>query len=124
VTDIERLRVNAGHIKDVTDQPERAPRLCATPARRNLDGRETDADLKTLERNATWLTQIVEDVLDVSRIVSGKIRIDLQSTELPLTIDKPVASLEPGATAKGRANSNYRRPRSTNPSIRHSRRRA
>ena len=28
--------------------------------------------LETLERNATWLTQIVEDVLDVSRIVSGQ----------------------------------------------------
>jgi hypothetical protein len=35
---------------------------------------------------ATSLTQIVEDVLDVSRIVSGKIRLDTQPVELPLMI--------------------------------------
>ena len=42
------------------------------------------ARLETLERNATWLTQIVDDVLDVSRIVSGKIRLDVQPVELPV----------------------------------------
>jgi PAS domain S-box-containing protein len=57
--------------------------------------------LETLERNATWLTQIVEDVLDVSRIVSGKIRLDVQSVELPVIIDNAVATMQPGADAKG-----------------------
>jgi K+-sensing histidine kinase KdpD len=38
--------------------------------------------IETLERNARWLTQIVEDVLDVSRIVSGKIRLDVQAVIL------------------------------------------
>jgi PAS domain S-box-containing protein len=56
--------------------------------------------LETLERNATWLTQIVEDVLDVSRIVSGKIRLDVQSVELPVIIDNAVASIQPAADAK------------------------
>jgi signal transduction histidine kinase len=43
---------------------------------------KTNRALETLERNATLLTQIVDDVLDVSRIVSGKIRLDVQPVEL------------------------------------------
>jgi PAS domain S-box-containing protein len=57
--------------------------------------------LETLERNATWLTQIVEDVLDVSRIVSGKIRLDVQPVELPIIVDNAVATIQPAADAKG-----------------------
>ena len=49
-----------------------------------LAGEKAARGLETLERNATSLTQIVEDVLDVSRIVSGKIRLDVQPVELPL----------------------------------------
>src|SRR5688572_19347344 len=56
--------------------------------------------LETLERNAGWLTQIVEDVLDVSRIVSGKIRLDVQPVELPLIVDNAVATIQPAADAK------------------------
>ena len=44
---------------------------CCRPSR-------SPAPSKRSERNARWLTQIVEDVLDVSRIVSGKIRLDVQ----------------------------------------------
>jgi PAS domain S-box-containing protein len=57
--------------------------------------------LETLERNATWLTQIVEDVLDVSRIVAGKIRLDVQPVHLPLVVDNAVATVQPAADAKG-----------------------
>jgi PAS domain S-box-containing protein len=57
--------------------------------------------LETLERNATWLTQIVEDVLDVSRIVSGKIRLDVQAVELPVIVDNAVGTTQPAADAKG-----------------------
>ena len=39
--------------------------------------------IETIERNATSLTQIVEDVLDISRIVSGKIRLNVQPVEFP-----------------------------------------
>jgi len=57
--------------------------------------------LETLERNATWLTQIVEDVLDVSRIVAGKIRLDVQAIELPVLVDNAVATVQPAADARG-----------------------
>ena len=66
-----------------------------------LSGEKAARGLETLERNATWLTQIVEDVLDVSRIVSGKIRLDVQPVELPLIVDNAVATIQPAADAKG-----------------------
>ena len=65
-----------------------------------LSGDKAVRGLETLERNATWLTQIVEDVLDVSRIVAGKIRLDVQPVELPLIIDDAVATVQPAADAK------------------------
>ena len=57
--------------------------------------------IETLERNARWLTQIVEDVLDVSRIVSGKIRLDVQAVEIAGVVDNAVATVQPAADAKG-----------------------
>ena len=56
--------------------------------------------LETLERNARWLTQIVDDVLDVSRIVSGKIRLDVQPVDLASVINNAVATVQPAADAK------------------------
>src|SRR5688572_12435532 len=66
-----------------------------------LSGDKAARGLETLERNATLLTQIVEDVLDVSRIVSGKIRLDVQPVELPVIVDNAVATIQPAAEAKG-----------------------
>jgi PAS domain S-box-containing protein len=66
-----------------------------------LTGEKAARGLETLERNATWLTQIVEDVLDVSSIVSGKIRLAVQAVELPLIVDNAVATVQPAADAKG-----------------------
>ena len=65
-----------------------------------LSGEKAARGLETLERNATWLTQIVEDILDVSRIVAGKIRLDVQPVELPLIVDNAVATVQPAADAK------------------------
>jgi signal transduction histidine kinase/ActR/RegA family two-component response regulator len=66
-----------------------------------LSGEKASRGLETLERNAASLTQIVEDVLDISRIVSGKIRLDVQAVELPLVVHNAVATVQPAADAKG-----------------------
>ena len=66
-----------------------------------LTAEKAERGLETLERNAQSLTQIVEDVLDVSRIVSGKIRLDVQPVELPLVIHNAVATVQPAADARG-----------------------
>jgi PAS domain S-box-containing protein len=57
--------------------------------------------IETIERNATSLTQIVEDVLDISRIVSGKIRLNVQPVELADTVRNAVDAVTPAADAKG-----------------------
>ncbi len=57
--------------------------------------------LETIDRNATWLTQIIEDVLDVSRIVAGKLRLDVQPVDLSLTVQNAIATVQPAADAKG-----------------------
>jgi PAS domain S-box-containing protein len=57
--------------------------------------------LDTVARNATSLTRIVEDVLDVSRIISGKVRLNVQLVELPDIVCGAVDSVRPAADAKG-----------------------
>jgi PAS domain S-box-containing protein len=66
-----------------------------------LDGVRGAQAMETLERNANALTQIVEDVLDVSRIISGKVRLDVQPVELPLVVQNAVETVRPAADAKG-----------------------
>jgi PAS domain S-box-containing protein len=65
-----------------------------------LDAAKTREALEVVERNARSLTQIVEDVLDVSRIVAGKIRLDVQPVELPVVIHNAVATVQLAADAK------------------------
>jgi signal transduction histidine kinase/DNA-binding response OmpR family regulator len=57
--------------------------------------------IETIDRNATSLTQIVEDVLDVSRIVSGKIRLNVQPVEFPDIVRRAIDAVAPAAEAKG-----------------------
>jgi len=57
--------------------------------------------IDTVARNATSLTQIVEDVLDISRIVSGKIRLNVQPVDLPTVVRNAVEAVAPAADAKG-----------------------
>jgi PAS domain S-box-containing protein len=66
-----------------------------------LQGDKAERGLEAIDRNAAWLTQIVEDVLDVSRIVSGNLRMDVQPVELALVVHNAVATLQPAADAKG-----------------------
>jgi len=57
--------------------------------------------IDTVARNATSLTHIIEDVLDVSRIISGKLRLDVQSVDVAHVVADAVESVQPAATAKG-----------------------
>jgi PAS domain S-box-containing protein len=57
--------------------------------------------LETVARNATSLTQIVEDVLDVSRIISGKVRLNIQAVEMPEIVREAMDTVRPAADAKG-----------------------
>jgi signal transduction histidine kinase/CheY-like chemotaxis protein len=65
-----------------------------------LTGTKHARGLEIVERSATSLTQIVDDVLDVSRIVSGKIRLNVQPVELPIIVNDAVATILPAADAR------------------------
>ncbi|HYY57408.1 MAG TPA: PAS domain S-box protein, partial [Pyrinomonadaceae bacterium] len=57
--------------------------------------------LETIERNAKSQAQLVEDLLDVSRIITGKLRLDAQPVELKSVIDLAIEAIRPAAEAKG-----------------------
>ena len=56
--------------------------------------------LDVIERNARVQTQLIEDLLDMSRIISGKIRLDVQRVDLADVVRAAVASVRHSATAK------------------------
>ncbi|HEX8915242.1 MAG TPA: PAS domain S-box protein, partial [Humisphaera sp.] len=64
-------------------------------------GVDTAEGLAVIERNARVQAQIVEDILDVSRIVSGKMRLDVQRVDLPAVIDAALDTCRPAADARG-----------------------
>ncbi len=56
--------------------------------------------LDTIERNAKLQAQLIDDLLDVSRIISGKLRLTVMPIELPPIIEAAVDSIRPAADAK------------------------
>jgi PAS domain S-box-containing protein len=56
--------------------------------------------LEAIQRNARAQTQLIEDLLDMSRIISGKVRLDVQWTDLTSVIDAAVETVRPAAEAK------------------------
>jgi len=69
-----------------------------------LGGKLKDADsrraLETIERNARSQAQLIEDILDVSRSISGKLRLDLKAVELISVIRAAVDAVRPAAEKK------------------------
>lgn len=56
--------------------------------------------IEIIERNALMQKQIVEDLLDVSRIITGKLRINTQPVDLLLVIHAAIDAVRPAAEAK------------------------
>jgi PAS domain S-box-containing protein len=65
-----------------------------------ISGEKSERALETIARNATTLTQMVDDLLDVSRIVSGRMRLNVQPIELPLVVQEAIETMTPAAEAK------------------------
>ncbi|HWA77075.1 MAG TPA: response regulator [Polyangiaceae bacterium] len=57
--------------------------------------------METVTRNARVQAQLVEDLLDVSRIISGKMRLDVQPVEPMEVVEAAIATVQPAAAAKG-----------------------
>jgi CheY-like chemotaxis protein len=57
--------------------------------------------LETIERNAHIQEQLIADILDVSRIVTGKLRLELRPMELAPVVEAALDAVRPAAAAKG-----------------------
>src|SRR5215470_9194684 len=66
-----------------------------------LDRAATARALETIDRNAQAQPRIIGDLLDISRIVAGKLRIDLRPLNLVAVIGTAVESARPEAAARG-----------------------
>jgi len=57
--------------------------------------------LATIERNARAQTQLIDDLLDVSRIITGKLRLDVRAVDLSAVVMSAVDAARPAVEAKG-----------------------
>jgi PAS domain S-box-containing protein len=57
--------------------------------------------LETIERNARTQSHLIEELLDMSRIINGKLRLDVQPVDLQAVVSDAVESVRPAADAKG-----------------------
>src|SRR6185312_5544008 len=65
-----------------------------------LDAADQLKAAETIQRNALAQARLVADLLDVSRIISGKLEFDLQPVPLTPTVQNAVDSIRPAAAAK------------------------
>ncbi len=57
--------------------------------------------IETIERNAHAQAQLIEDLLDVSRIVSGKLRLEMRPVDIAEVVEEAVDTVRPTADARG-----------------------
>lgn len=68
--------------------------------RTEMNSEEAREGLATIERNARAQAQLIEDLLDMSRIISGKIRLDVQPVDLTAVIKSAISTVKHSAAAK------------------------
>jgi signal transduction histidine kinase/ActR/RegA family two-component response regulator len=56
--------------------------------------------LEIIERNAVAQTALIDDLLDVSRILTGKLRLNVESVDLPRVVEASLDTLRPAADAR------------------------
>jgi signal transduction histidine kinase/CheY-like chemotaxis protein len=61
---------------------------------------EADAAIATIIRSAKAQNQIIDELLDVSRIITGKLQLDLQPVEIGSILKASIATVTPAASAK------------------------
>jgi signal transduction histidine kinase len=65
-----------------------------------LDEQSAARALETIERNARSQNQLIEDLLDVSRIITGKLRLDVRPLDPTAIIESAIEAVLPAAEAK------------------------
>ena len=67
----------------------------------NLDLAKSSKALEIIERNVHLQTALIDDILDVSRIIRGKINLTFRTVRMGAVVDAALASVRPTADAKG-----------------------
>ena len=65
-----------------------------------VDEARMNRALETIERNARSQAQLIDDLLDISRIITGKIRLNVQTVQLLPVIEAAIDTVRPAADAK------------------------
>ncbi|HEX2268350.1 MAG TPA: PAS domain S-box protein [Pyrinomonadaceae bacterium] len=66
-----------------------------------VEGSNVTRALETIERNARSQARLIDDLLDVSRIITGNLRLDLNLLNLTPIVEAAVDALRPTADVKG-----------------------
>jgi signal transduction histidine kinase/ActR/RegA family two-component response regulator len=110
--DLERsARAEAERLSDVKDQflatlshelrtPLNAILGWVQILRRKSDAESVERGLETIERNARLQATLIEDLLDMSRIVSGNVRVEKQPVRIVAVLDAALEAVRPTALAK------------------------
>src|SRR5205085_8549215 len=67
---------------------------------RRLDAATATKGLHAIERNILVQVQLIEDLLDISRIATGKLVLDVRSTDFTRIVDDAIDVIKPSADAK------------------------
>jgi PAS domain S-box-containing protein len=67
---------------------------------RKLGQERVNKALETIERNAKQQVILIDDILDISRIIRGKIRLSIQPVNLADLIEQVIETIKPAAEAK------------------------
>ena len=67
---------------------------------RRLDEATQARALETIERNARTQKRLIEDLLDVARVVTGKITLELRDVEPVRVVESAIATMQPAARSK------------------------
>ena len=67
---------------------------------KRLDEAQLVHGIETIERNARSQSQLIDDLLDVSRIVTGKLQIENRVVDLPAVVEAAIESLRPSFESK------------------------
>jgi signal transduction histidine kinase len=65
------------------------------------DAHETARALDVIERNGRVLGRLIDDLMDTSHIVMGKVRVDRRAVDLAAIVQRVATELAPGAREKG-----------------------
>jgi signal transduction histidine kinase len=66
-----------------------------------LDATEQEQAIETIARNARSQAQLIDDLLDVSRAITGKLRLDVREVDLAAVLENALRVVLPAAKARG-----------------------